>query len=67
VQLGRRQRNDRSNIERLFSVAHMFAQAQDILSVQGGEGDEQFNPNIEIELGVVRECREEIRVHCKTR
>jgi hypothetical protein len=45
----------------------MFAQAQDILSVQGGEGDEQFNPNIEIELGVVRECREEIRVHCKTR
>jgi hypothetical protein len=66
TQLGRRQGNDRSNIERLFSVAHMFAQAQDILSVQGGEGDEQFNPNIEIELGVLHGYEGKLRVSYKT-
>jgi hypothetical protein len=41
----------------------MFAQAQDILSIKGGNDSERFTPNIEIELGVVDEYREKIRFY----
>lgn len=61
VQLGPRKVYDCSNTEKLFSVAHMFAQAQDILSVEGGKDDEHFRPNIEIEIGVVDGYKEELR------
>ena len=63
MQLRRRRGNDYSNIERLFSVAYMFAQAQDILSIKGGNDSERLTPNIEIELGVVDEYREKIRFY----
>ena len=53
--LGSRRLRDQSDIENLLSVAHIYAQSRAILSIEGGEDDEEFSPNIEIELGTVCE------------
>lgn len=66
IRLASRGVKGRSDIEHLLSVAHIFAQTQNIASFEGGEDDEEFTPNIEIKLGLVQEYDENQLVHYKT-
>jgi len=61
VQIGSRQLEANSDIEELFSMASMFAQAQDVLSFEKGSGDEEVRSEVQVEIGVVHDGNEEPR------
>ncbi len=67
VQIGSTGSTADADIQDLFSIARMFAQSQDLLSLEKGSDDEEFSPDVEIELGVVRDGEEESQAHYKTK
>lgn len=55
TQLGSGQANNPWNVEKLISIAHTFAEAQAILTLEGGTGDEKFKHGLKIEIGAVQD------------
>lgn len=56
-----------SDIKELFTITRKFSQAQELLLFEKGVGDEDFSPNIEVEIRVVSNGEEEPRAHYRTR
>ncbi|KAK8137115.1 hypothetical protein PG984_005055 [Apiospora sp. TS-2023a] len=52
---------NKSSIEELLSAAERFGQAQDLLSLNRGMGEEELEPNIQIEIGTIRNHTEQLK------
>lgn len=52
-QLGSGEANNAQNVKKLISVAHMFADAQALLSLDGGTRLETFKHGLKVEMGAV--------------
>lgn len=67
VQISSRESRANSDIEELFYMASIIAQAQDVLSFGNGSGEEEFRPDVQIKIGVVHGGKEELRAFYSTR
>jgi caspase domain-containing protein len=67
VQIGSTELESNLDVEKLFSTASMFAQAQNLLFFEKGTGDEYLGPDLKIEIGVVKNSKEEERATYVTR
>ncbi|KAL4733729.1 caspase domain-containing protein [Aspergillus similis] len=66
VQIGSKEVDSSSDWAQLFAIAKLFAQAQDLLAIGKGTGDEQLASNLDIVIGVVRDWNEEQKVSYST-